>query len=859
MPVLKPMMNSRDFVLPMKLFILSLPALLLAAGVSAADLSTVISEASKYESGRNAEPLRQIERAVRESAGSAVQRAEVEAALVTLLAPSSTFEARRFACTQLAIIGTEASLPAIAELLKQPETVGIGCLAISSNPSLKANEVLRVALSGAAPAMRPQIIVTLGDRGDTGAVNALAELARGNDRSAAAAAISSLGKIADSAALKELAALRQGDSPDLARLASLASLVAGDKAAKRGDPAAATAIYQELQAPAQFAYARRAAFEGLLRLDADGGEQRVMDVLRGSDATLKPSAITHVRALKSTGASAKFAKEMAALSPAERVQMIESLAARNDAAARAAITEQLLAEDAAVRRAAAMTFAAIGDASSAPALAQVLAAAKNAPEQQVLEMVMASLKGGAAVDAQIIALLQAGSAPKAALINVLARRGSPTAIPVLLEQAGSPDAAVAKAAFRALSKLAAADHLSALLDKMLELKAGAARGEAENAIAKAIDRTSDVGRRSSAVIGALGRARDTETRCALISLLPACGGPQALAAVASARADQDAQVREAAFRALAGWGDSAAIDPLLEIAQSSAPNTERVVALRGSVRLLGTATEYSTREVAARFQKAFAVAKTLNEGKLVLAGLASVHDPMALGLIEPFLSDADVQAEAAVAAVSLAPYLCGSAREATLAMLRKVADLPVDQKVKQSALNLREVIGKFDDFVMAWQVAGPFEREGKDGQALFEVAFGPEQAGTPNVKWKVMPAGALKARPWQLDLGTLYGGNNRAAYARTWIYSETQQPARLEFGSDDGLKVWLNGEVVLAANRGGDVVPGAEKAAVTLKPGWNTLLLKVTQWTSGWGFCARVAKPDGSPLQGVRAEVNPAK
>ena len=117
----------------------------------------------------------------------------------------------------------------------------------------------------------------------------------------------------------------------------------------------------------------------------------------------------------------------------------------------------------------------------------------------------------------------------------------------------------------------------------------------------------------------------------------------------------------------------------------------------------------------------------------------------------------------------------------------------------------------------------------------------------------------MKARPWQLDLGTLYGGNNRAAYARTWIYSETQQPARLEFGSDDGLKVWLNGEVVLAANRGGDVVPGAEKAAVTLKPGWNTLLLKVTQWTSGWGFCARVAKPDGSPLQGVRAEVNPAK
>ena len=74
----------------------------------------------------------------------------------------------------------------------------------------------------------------------------------------------------------------------------------------------------------------------------------------------------------------------------------------------------------------------------------------------------------------------------------------------------------------------------------------------------------------------------------------------------------------------------------------------------------------------------------------------------------------------------------------------------------------------------------------------------------------------------------------------------------LELGCGDG-------KVVVAANRGGDVVPGAEKVPVTLLQGSNTLLLKVTQWTSGWGFCARVAKPDGSPIQGVRVELNSAK
>jgi len=106
-------------------------------------------------------------------------------------------------------------------------------------------------------------------------------------------------------------------------------------------------------------------------------------------------------------------------------------------------------------------------------------------------------------------------------------------------------------------------------------------------------------------------------------------------------------------------------------------------------------------------------------------------------------------------------------------------------------------------------------------------------------------------RPWQLDLASLFGGDHRVAYARTWIHSETAQPARLEIGCDDGIKVWLNEQVVISANRSGDVVPGAEQAAITLNEGYNELRLKVTQWTDGWGFCARIVKPDGAPLSGL--------
>jgi HEAT repeat protein len=843
----------------MKPLIAILSACLWSACVSAADLSQTVADVSKYESGAGAEPMRQIERAVRESAGDAAQRAEVEAALVKLIAPSSTFEARRFACTQLAIIGTDSSLAAIAQLVGNPETTGIACLALSSNPSPKVNELLRAALSESKGLARVQIVVMLGDREDDTAVKSLCELAHSTDAATAGAAIGSLGKIASRDALKELESLRKTGDPAMAYIVAMASLTAADNAARRGDRSA-TAIFEELLAASQPVNVRRAAFQGLLRTDADGGEQRSFNALGEADAALKTSAIVQVRRLKSPDASEKFAKRMPSLTPSEQVQMIESLAARNDASGRAAIAGQMTAADASVRRASVVAFAGFGDAGSVPMLAGALAKTANPGEQQAIELALASLKGGETVDEAINALLKNDfSAPKAGLINALARRGSKTSVPALLATATSPETAVARAAFRALGKLARAGDLAAMLDRLAGLKAPDARGDAESALMQILGLVDGADRRFDAVSGALAKAQDVETRCSLLRLLPACGGSQALAAAKAARAEQDARVRETAFRALTEWPDPSAIDALLEIAQTATQNTERALALRGSVRLLGLASDDAAVEITPFFKKAMSAAKSNDDKKLVLGGLAAVHDPVAMDLIKPFLNDPAVRAEAAQAAVSLAPFVCGVARAETRSALQTVMDQSMDKNLIQTARDLAETMAKFDDYIMAWQVTEPYFQDGKDGKALFDIEFPPEQPGANNVKWRLMPAGGLKARPWQLDLGKLYGGDNRTAYVRAWVHSEMQQPARLEFGCDDGLKVWLNGKGVIAANRGGDVVPGAEKAVVTLQQGSNVLLLKVTQWTSGWGFCARVATPDGSPIPGVRIELNPSK
>ena len=102
----------------------------------------------------------------------------------------------------------------------------------------------------------------------------------------------------------------------------------------------------------------------------------------------------------------------------------------------------------------------------------------------------------------------------------------------------------------------------------------------------------------------------------------------------------------------------------------------------------------------------------------------------------------------------------------------------------------------------------------------------------------------------------LGSSDNSVAYLRGGILSETQQDATLEVGSDDGIKVWLNGEVVHANNASRGVSPGQDKIKVTLNQGYNRLLLKVNNGGGDWGACARLVSTDNKPLRNIQETIS---
>jgi HEAT repeat protein len=655
--------------------------LLLLAGAlplradDASHLPQLVAAAAKYESGQSSEPLLKLEQLLRDSFGKPALRAELEAGFVKLLAPTSTFEARRFACQWLAAIGTDASLPAIAKLLDREETVGIGCLALSSRRTPQVSAVLRKALAAARGRAQLQLISALGNHQDPQSVQTLAALAADADAAVARTALCSLGKIPTAAARDAVARLAQQPQSVAPCMVTEARLRVAQQLAAAGDRKAAAAIYTELLGAKQPVQVRRGALGALLRLDADGGQQRIVATLAQGDAVLVPVAIARVGALKAPEASALFAAQLARLSPAAQAWMIEALATRGDAPARQAIRGQLSAQDLGVRRAAVAAVGKLDDASAVPLLAKALAAATEPAETQDIEVALGSLRGGVATDRALVAQLpQLSAAAKARVFAVLVRRGARTALPALLAEAGGADAETVLAAFRAVGWLATPADVPAVLDKLVALRAGDARDDAESAAARALAKMANATARSAAVRATLAKSTNLEARCSLLRLLPKAADAQALAALQAAGKDQDARIRDAAVRGLVGWPDASGWAALWAVFQKPESNTHRALVLRAMVRLAGEQNAQADAALIARYRQLLAGARNDDERKLVLGALAGAAHPEALPLALSLAAQPGVRAEAALAVRKIAAAVKAQhpqAAQAALEQLRK--------------------------------------------------------------------------------------------------------------------------------------------------------------------------------------------
>jgi hypothetical protein len=90
------------------------------------------------------------------------------------------------------------------------------------------------------------------------------------------------------------------------------------------------------------------------------------------------------------------------------------------------------------------------------------------------------------------------------------------------------------------------------------------------------------------------------------------------------------------------------------------------------------------------------------------------------------------------------------------------------------------------------------------------------------------------------------------------VFVPAAQPVIFEIGSDDGIKLWVNDEVIHTNNTIRGIVPGEDRVKGKLRAGWNDLFVKITQSTAGCGFILTIKSPEGGEIPGLRFDPNGA-
>jgi len=648
-----------------------------------ANLDDLLKQVAAYDYGKSRAALTATEDLIKASHKDAAQRKQIVAKLIAFLDSKATVAAKRFVCRQLSIIAGPEAVPAAAKLLPDPQLSHMARMILERVPGEQAAAALRDALPKLKGKLLIGVVNSLGVRRDTKAASAIARLLANPDPAVASAAATALGKIGGpeaTAALKKALAT----APKEAHLAVVnAYLRCADHLVAAGKPTAAKAIYRQVWDSKEPDFLRVAALRGMVAAGGDDAVALVTKALTGPDPTLRAIATSFIRDMKADVAIKTFGPLLPKLPPATQALVVAALADKRDPAARPIILKAAKSSDATVRAAAIDALAVLGTPDDVPMLASVAAkgpgAEKGAAERALCRM---TAKG---TDQAIMKCMATGDPTlKATMTRCLAARRCKSAVPTLLKAAADPDQRVRIEALKALGALGDQGILPQLTQLLVAAKSSGERSAAEKAIQSIASRVKDPNARTAPLISALPNA-SVEAKRSLLALLGRLGGPKALAAVRAALKDPNPQVKDGAIRALANWPDATVLAELLDLAKNAPQPVQRIIALRGYVRLLGLPNKRKPEESLKLYQEAMNAATRPDEKKLILAGLGQVHHIGALKLAESCIADPALKEEASLATYNIARAIGRRHKAEAKAALQKVLATTRNKRLRRDA------------------------------------------------------------------------------------------------------------------------------------------------------------------------------
>jgi Tfp pilus assembly protein PilF/TolB-like protein len=156
-----------------------------------------------------------------------------------------------------------------------------------------------------------------------------------------------------------------------------------------------------------------------------------------------------------------------------------------------------------------------------------------------------------------------------------------------------------------------------------------------------------------------------------------------------------------------------------------------------------------------------------------------------------------------------------------------------------------------------WRIIGPFSTGGVSG---FKNAYAPEN----EIKLDAAYSNANGTLKWQpaddnsfdgfVDLKSNFKDSNwSVGYGLVYIHSPDKRKVKIRLGCNEGNKLWFNDDLIWQRyyTKYKDAIVDRDMVTVVLRPGYNKVLLKVTNSTLDWGFYFRVTDENGNGFKDI--------
>ncbi len=186
--------------------------------------------------------------------------------------------------------------------------------------------------------------------------------------------------------------------------------------------------------------------------------------------------------------------------------------------------------------------------------------------------------------------------------------------------------------------------------------------------------------------------------------------------------------------------------------------------------------------------------------------------------------------------------------------------------VSVSFAEVPNMLLKEGEFIKDWIICGPFPNPLKPGVVEYRhdettlgfyidylSSVGGESGIHPDEGLSIDPGDGV-VRIWKkyssptdyIDFRKVYEDNQggKVAYAFCNLVSDSDKKVILGIGSNDGVRVWVNGELVWCNHCPRPAIPDEDCFDVQLKSGKNSILIKVDQGYGNWGFYCRVVNKE---------------